>query len=57
MIVHLVAALIALGLGQGLRQVMAQAVEDFRAGRIEQSVAGFDRLADADNTDQDQGRR
>ncbi|MFA5911771.1 MAG: hypothetical protein WC815_23575 [Vicinamibacterales bacterium] len=45
MIASLLAALLALGLAQSPREVMARAVDDFRAGRIEQSVAGFDRLA------------
>ena len=45
MIASLLAALLALGLAQSPREVMARAVADFRAGRIEQSVAGFDRLA------------
>ena len=30
---------------QSPREVMATAVEDFRAGRVQQSAAGFDRLA------------
>lgn len=45
MIVNLLAALIVLGSAQSPREVMARAVEDFRAGRIDQSVSGFDRLA------------
>lgn len=45
MIVNLLAALIALASAQSPREVMARAVDDFRAGRVEQSVAGFDRLA------------
>jgi lipoprotein NlpI len=30
---------------QGVRSVLDRAVEDFRAGRIEQSLSGFDRVA------------
>ena len=46
MLVYLLAALLAAFSGpQGPREVMAKAVDDFRAGRIEQSVAGFDQLA------------
>lgn len=46
MVVHLLTALLAAFTGlQSAREVMAKAVEDFRAGRVEQSAAGFDRLA------------
>lgn len=46
MIVHLLAMLLATFAGsQDPREVMAKAVDDFRAGRIEQSATGFDRLA------------
>ena len=46
MFVHLLATLLAaFAEPQGPREVMAKAVDDFRAGRIEQSVAGFDQLA------------
>jgi lipoprotein NlpI len=38
-------AAIAVAAEQSPREVMNRAVEDFRAGRIEPSVAGFDRLA------------
>ena len=33
------------GSSQNPREVMARAVEDFKAGRVEQSAAGFDQLA------------
>ena len=46
MFVYLLATLLAAFAAlQGPREVMAKAVDDFRAGRIEQSVAGFDQLA------------
>jgi lipoprotein NlpI len=45
MLANLLAALLALGSAQTPREVMARAVDDFRAGRIEQSVTGFDALA------------
>lgn len=46
MVAHLLAALLALlSAAQNPGEVMAKAVDDFRAGRIEQSVAGFDQLA------------
>ncbi len=46
MAVWLTATTIAMALAaQSPREVMARAVEDFRAGRIEQSAAGFDQLA------------
>ncbi len=46
MVANLLAALLAqFGSAQSPRDVMARAVEDFRAGRIEQSVAGCDQLA------------
>lgn len=46
MVVHLLAALLATFTGsQSPRDVMATAVDDFRAGRVEQSAAGFDQLA------------
>jgi lipoprotein NlpI len=45
MVVHLLAALALLTGVQSPRDVMAKAVDDFRAGRVEQSAAGFDRLA------------
>jgi lipoprotein NlpI len=41
----LAALLILIGVEQGPRAVLDRAVDDFRAGRIEQSVAGFDRVA------------
>ena len=44
MFAHLLALVLAAA-SQSPRDVMARAVEDFRAGRIEQSVAGFDQLA------------
>lgn len=44
MLVHFLAAL-ALFWGQSPRDVMTRAVDDFRAGRVEQSAAGFDQLA------------
>jgi lipoprotein NlpI len=37
--------LLLLGANQSVRAILDRAVEDFRAGRIEQSVAGFDRVA------------
>jgi len=41
--VNLLAALMAVVISpQGPREVMAKAVDDFRAGRVEQSAAGFD---------------
>lgn len=44
--VNLLAALMAVVISpQGPRDVMAKAVDDFRAGRVEQSAAGFDQLA------------
>ena len=46
MVVSLLAALLAAFTGsQSPGEVMLKAVDDFRAGRVEQSVAGFDRLA------------
>ena len=36
--------LLAVG-GQSIRAILERAVDDFRAGRIEQSLAGFDRVA------------
>ncbi len=45
MLTNLLTALALLGAVQSPQEVMTKAVEDFRAGRIEQSVAGFDRLA------------
>lgn len=46
MLVHLIAALLAANTGgQAPGEIMAKAVADFRAGRIEQSVAGFDQVA------------
>jgi hypothetical protein len=46
MLLHLLAVLLAaFSSSQWPREVMAKAVDDFRAGRIEQSVAGFDQLA------------
>lgn len=41
----LIGLLAAFAPAQSPREVMAKAVEDFRAGRVEQSAAGFDRLA------------
>ncbi len=37
--------LLLLGANQSVRAILDRAVEDFRAGRIEQSLAGFDRVA------------
>jgi lipoprotein NlpI len=37
--------LLLLGTNQSVRAILDRAVEDFRAGRIEQSLAGFDRAA------------
>jgi lipoprotein NlpI len=46
MIVYLLATLLAtFTVSQSAREVMAKAVADFRAGRVEQSAAGFDQLA------------
>ncbi len=46
MVVNLLAVvLILFDAPQSPREIMARAVEDFRAGRIEQAVAGFDQLA------------
>ena len=46
MLAHLLTELIVLAvISQSPREVMTRAVEDFRAGRVEQSAAGFDRLA------------
>lgn len=46
MIANLLAALMAVMIAlQSPREVMAKAVADFRAGRVEQSAAGFDQLA------------
>lgn len=46
MLVNLLAALVAVVLSpQGPREVMAKAVADFRAGRVEQSAMAFDQLA------------
>ncbi len=39
------ALLIVITSGQNVRAILDRAVEDFRAGRIEQSLAGFDRVA------------
>jgi lipoprotein NlpI len=41
----LLALLILIGVEQGTRAMLDRAIEDFRAGRIEQSLAGFDRVA------------
>jgi lipoprotein NlpI len=41
----LIAVLLLIGSVQELRTVLDRAVQDFRAGRIEQSLAGFDRVA------------
>ncbi len=41
----LTALLLLIGGEQGVRAILDRAVEDFRAGRIEQSLAGFDRVA------------
>ena len=43
--VNLLTVLLALVALQAPRDVMAKAVADFRAGRVEQSAAGFDQLA------------
>jgi hypothetical protein len=45
MMATLLIAALALAAAQNPREVMAKAVEDFRAGRVEQSAAGFDQLA------------
>lgn len=45
MLASLLTALLALAAVQNPREVMAKAVADFRAGRVEQSAAGFDQLA------------
>ena len=46
MSVYLIVALFAVsGSSQNPPAVMARAVEDFKAGRVEQSAAGFDQLA------------
>ena len=45
MLAHLLAALALFAGAQSPREVMTKAVDDFRAGRVEQSAAGFDQLA------------
>jgi len=45
MFAHLLAALALFSGVQTPRDVMAKAADDFRAGRVEQSAAGFDQLA------------
>lgn len=45
------ALLIVITSGQNARAILDRAVEDFRAGRIEQSLAGFDRVAAASPAD------
>jgi lipoprotein NlpI len=45
MMATLLIAVLALAAAQNPRAVMAKAVDDFRAGRVEQSAAGFDQLA------------
>lgn len=45
MLANLLTVLLSVNLIQSPREVMAKAVEDFRSGRIEESVAGFDQLA------------
>ena len=45
MFAHLLAALALFPGVQTPRDVMAKAVDDFRAGRVEQSATGFDQLA------------
>ena len=45
MFANLLTALLVVTAAQSPRAVMAKAVEDFRAGRVEQSAAGFDQLA------------
>ena len=45
MFAHLLAALALFSGVQSPRDVMAKAVDDFRAGRVAQSAAGFDQLA------------
>ncbi len=45
MFTGLAVLLMALEAAQSPRDVMAKAVDDFRAGRVEQSAAGFDQLA------------
>ena len=37
--------MLLLGANQSVRAILDRAIEDFRAGRIEQSLAGFDRVA------------
>jgi lipoprotein NlpI len=41
----LIALLMVIAGEQGARAILDRAIEDFRAGRIEQSLAGFDRVA------------
>ena len=45
MMATLLIAVLALAAAQNPREVMAKAVDDFRAGRVEQSATGFDQLA------------
>ncbi len=45
MLASLLAALVLFSGAQSPRDLMAKAVDDFRAGRVEQSAAGFDQLA------------
>jgi len=41
----LIALMLMIAAGQDLRSVLDLAIQDFRAGRIERSLAGFDRVA------------
>ena len=43
--IPLVLLVLLSGLNQSVRAILDRAMEDFRAGRIEQSLAGFDRVA------------
>ena len=45
MFAHLLASLALFSGVQSPRDIMVKAVDDFRAGRVEQSAAGFDQLA------------
>ncbi len=43
--VVLIALLLVVAGGQGVQSILNRAIEDFRAGRVEQSLSGFDRVA------------
>ena len=47
----LIAFLTVIAGGQSARAILDRAIEDFRAGRIEQALAGFDRVAAASPAD------